>query len=113
MCMHWVDEQVLAWSFTVLAAGVYPARDHVGKPFSDTYDPIRHKLAGEPIAGGCRAALFEYRGRPFCRVTLSRTSHVTNAQGMMLHHSQHAGYHWFHVQVTIFQMISIIFMDAT
>ena len=53
---------VLCWSFNVLAAGVFPAMDHEGTPFSKKYEPKRFRLAGKPLAGGQRGIWSEMRG---------------------------------------------------
>ncbi len=41
--------KVLAWSFGSLAAGVHPAEDHEGVPFSAGYFPERLALANTPL----------------------------------------------------------------
>ena len=54
--------EVLAWSFTALANGVYPAANHHGASFADTEDIVRTALGGTDLMGGHRGALLEYRG---------------------------------------------------
>jgi hypothetical protein len=53
---------ILRWSFDALAAGVFPAVDFEGRPFSKTYEPQRWRLAGTTIAGGQRGLWSEMRG---------------------------------------------------
>ncbi len=55
--------QVLSWSFQALAAGVWPASDHAGRPFSAAYHPTRAARAGRALhPGGVRGAWVELRG---------------------------------------------------
>ena len=50
--------RMIAWSFNVVAEGVYPAMRHDGKPFADE---VRAAQRGEPIADGYCGALVEMR----------------------------------------------------
>ncbi len=55
--------QVLSWSFQALAAGVWPATDHTGQPFSAQDDAHRAAAAGRPLhPSGVRGAWAELRG---------------------------------------------------
>ncbi len=67
---------VLAWSFRALADGVWPATDHWGRPFTDTFHRKRAAVAGQPLANGFRGAWVEMRGDwKFLRESLKLTSH--------------------------------------
>ena len=41
--------EVLTWSLNVMSSGVFPAADHRGVPFSETYHPQRFALAGSNL----------------------------------------------------------------
>jgi hypothetical protein len=53
--------KVLVWSFKVLASGFHPREDHTGKPFSETGNPQRFRLGGQPLAAGFVGAWSEFR----------------------------------------------------
>jgi hypothetical protein len=55
----WQISAVMAWSFAVLLEGCYPACDHNLQPWPR--GSHRARLAGQPIAGGFRAIVADYR----------------------------------------------------
>ena len=53
--------KVLVWSFQVLATGVHPFTDHLGRPFTKESDSTRFARRGLPLSGGFVGAFSEFR----------------------------------------------------
>ncbi len=57
-CTTGLIQRIIAWSFNVVASGVYPSSDFMNRPF---VDETRFNMRGFELAGGFRGGLTEYR----------------------------------------------------